>query len=111
PRGRLTSIGELPKSTSGPTSPGGQLGRLFFASRQPPTEMSLEVPWLTHFTVPESRSIAMIASLVFLCGPLNMLPVPTYSMRRLRSIVGAVQTDAPDGPHATCPSGVFPRGV
>src|SRR5215470_4148307 len=73
--------------------------------------MSAGVACFVHLIAPVFRSIAMTASLDGCGGPLYVLPVATYSMRRFASIVGADQMADPDGPQSGTPAELFPRGA
>src|SRR5437764_11611001 len=73
--------------------------------------MSLGVACFVHRIAPVFRSMATTASLEGCGGPLYVLPVATYTTRRLTSTVGADQIAEPDGPHSVTPVELFPRGA
>jgi hypothetical protein len=57
--------------------------------------MSPAKSWRDHRIAPVSREKAMTASLVAVAGAEWLSPVPAYKIRRLASIVGDAQMEAP----------------
>src|SRR5215510_11552363 len=84
--------------------------QLLPAGGQPTIHTSFGSRCETQRIFPESRSIAITASLVICCGSVYMLPVETYTSFLTGSIVGALQMPAPEGPQRSVPTFVLPRG-
>src|SRR6266853_4047296 len=110
PFGSFASIGESPRSKSGPMS-AAFAAQLLPAGGQPTIQTSFDRSCDTQRIFPLSRSMATTASLVGCCGSVYMLPVETYTSFRAASMVGALQIPAPEGPHRSVPALVLPIGL
>src|SRR5688572_24367711 len=98
------------KSKSG-ASLSGQTAGSRLAARQLPFQMSFSVICFDQRTCPVSRSSATSESESVVAGGAKLLPVPTYSTRRLTSIVGVFQMAPPAGPYSCVPMLFFAVGT
>src|SRR5579872_3508472 len=103
PSPSLVKAGDDPKSKSGP----GRSPQFASPTRQP--KMSGAATCFAQRSLPVLRSnaaTALVAGCVAV--PAYVLPTPTYSAPRLRSIVGADQMAPPAGPQDWPPSARLP---